>query len=114
MATNFKQVKDDLNTHLKATNNPHKVTSKKIWGLDKVQNTSDAAKPVTTALQAELDKKISIADIYNSTATSSTKDLTKLPWSAAQGYSMNNTINAYQAQDTSALEQRITNCENNV
>ena len=52
--------------------------------------------------------------IYNSTNTDSTKDLTKLPWSASQGHSMNNTIDAYKAQDTSALEARIANCENNV
>lgn len=115
MANNFNEFMDEFNAHTSASNsNPHKVSSKQIWGLDNVENTSDAAKPVTTALQKELDKKINVADIYNSTIDDSTKDLTKLPWSASQGYSMNNTIDAYKAQDTSALEARIAKCEQNV
>ena len=113
MVNNFKEFMNEFNTHVSASN-PHEVNSKQIWGLDNVENTSDSAKPVTMALQKELDKKINITDIYNSTNTDSTKDLTKLPWSASQGHSMNNTIDAYKAQDTSALEARIANCENNV
>ena len=115
MANNFNEFMDEFNVHTSASNShPHKVSSKQIWGLDNVENTSDAAKPVTTALQKELDKKVNVADIYNSTIDDPTKDLTKLPWSASQGYLMNNTIDAYKAQDTSALEARIAECEQNV
>lgn len=64
MASNFNEFMDEFNVHTSTSNsNPHKVSSKQIYG----------------------------------------KDLTKLPWSASQGYSMNNTIDAYKAQDTSAL-----------
>ena len=43
MASNFNEFMDEFNVHTSTSNsNPHKV---------------DAAKPVTTALQKELDKK---------------------------------------------------------
>lgn len=113
MAKTIKEIKDGFNAHL-GGENPHEVTSKQIWGLHKADNTADAAKPVTKAMQAELDKKMDVSDIYNSTEEDSTKDLAKLPWSAAQGYSMNNVINTYQAQDTSDLERRIAWCEEHV
>lgn len=112
--TKFQQLMDDINSHINSTNNPHDVSSKGMLGLDNVDNTSDANKPVTTALSNELSKKMNISDIYNFTVEDDTKDLTSLPWSAAQGYSMNNTIDAYQKQDTSELEARIAACEKNV
>ncbi len=99
--------------HQVNVNNPHNVTKTQLE-LDNVDNTSDADKPVTIAMQNELDKKQNVADIYNSIAEDSTKDLTKLPWASSQAYSMNNSIDAYIAQDTSAIEVRIKNCEDNV
>ena len=49
MASNFNEFMDEFNVHTSASNsNPHKVSSKQIYGLDNVENTSDAAKPVTT------------------------------------------------------------------
>ena len=45
-----------IDQHITDTNNPHKV-SKEQLGLDKVQNTSDADKPISTATQAALDTK---------------------------------------------------------
>lgn len=46
--------------HILNNNNPHEVTKAQL-GLDSVDNTSDMNKPVSTAQQAELDKKVDIA-----------------------------------------------------
>lgn len=43
-----------LGRHIGDTSNPHKVTAKDV-GLDKVDNTSDADKPISTATQEALD-----------------------------------------------------------
>lgn len=107
------ELKAQYDAHINA-NNPHKVTSKQIWGLQNVENTSDANKSVSSAFQAKLSTKVNISDIYNSTEESTSLDLTILPWSAAQGYIMNNVIETYQKQDTSELEARIAWCEQNV
>ena len=70
MANNFNEFMDEFNVHTSASNsNPHKV---------------DATKPVTTALQKELDKKVNVVDIYNSTIDDSTKDITKLPFAKCE------------------------------
>ena len=48
MANNFNEFMYEFNVHTLTSNfNPHKVA-----------NTSDTAKPVTTALQKELDKNV--------------------------------------------------------
>lgn len=112
MAT-LSEVQTLFQTHLAATN-PHNDVSTNIWGIYNLDNTSDEDKPISTAFQADLDTKVNISDIYNSTEESSTLDLSELPWSAAQGYSMKNVVDTYQAQDTSALEARILWCETNV
>lgn len=49
-----KKVTDDLVAHKVDYNNPHNVTKTQI-GLDKVNNTSDEDKPISTAQQAALD-----------------------------------------------------------
>ena len=113
MAINPIEIRDKYNNHVNSIN-PHNVNYKKIEGLSNVNNTSDEDKPVTNSLLIELNKKLNISDIYNSTEDDATKDLTKIPWSAGQGYSMKNVINAYESQDISEIEERITWCENNV
>lgn len=45
---------DDIAAHKADTNNPHNVTRAQL-GLDKVNNTSDEDKPVSTAQQAAID-----------------------------------------------------------
>lgn len=55
--TELAAVEGDISAHKKNTNNPHSVTAAQI-GLGNVDNTSDANKPVSTAQQAALDKKI--------------------------------------------------------
>ena len=47
-------IEDELEPHLADTNNPHSVTATQV-GLGNVDNTSDQNKPVSIAVQAELD-----------------------------------------------------------
>lgn len=60
VSTNYdtlKKIEDKLKTaetHLTNKENPHNVTTTQI-GLDKVNNTSDAEKPISTATQEALD-----------------------------------------------------------
>ena len=50
----------DLTSHVSDTTNPHSVTATQV-GLGNVDNTSDANKPVSTAQQAALDLKATVA-----------------------------------------------------
>ena len=52
-----KDTTDKLNTHVLDYNNPHKVTKSQV-GLENVDNTSDLNKPISTATQNALDKKV--------------------------------------------------------
>lgn len=52
----------DLTTHEADTGNPHLVTKDQV-GLGFVDNTADADKPVSTAMQAALDLKANVADL---------------------------------------------------
>lgn len=47
-------VRSDLSAHLQDYNNPHRVTKANV-GLDKVDNTSDLEKPISTATQTALN-----------------------------------------------------------
>lgn len=60
--------KTAIDTHVAKQDNPHNVTAAQV-GLDKVDNTSDADKPVSTAQQAALDLKQDKTD--NTLATTS-------------------------------------------
>ena len=51
-----------LNSHVGNTSNPHAVTKAQV-GLDKVDNTSDMEKPVSTAMQAALNLKADESDL---------------------------------------------------
>ena len=110
MAVNPTELKTEYDAHVNTTN-PHKVASTQIWGLYNVDNTSDTDKPVSTALQKALDKKVNISDIYNSTEDSTEIDLTTVPLSAMQGYIMADYVNTYSSGDTTELEARIAACE---
>jgi hypothetical protein len=50
-----------INNHVGNTNNPHQVTKEQV-GLDQVDNTSDANKPISTATQTALNGKFSATD----------------------------------------------------
>lgn len=53
-----------LTAHTSRTDNPHVVTKAQV-GLGNVDNTSDAAKPISTAAQAALDTKVSLTTAGN-------------------------------------------------
>lgn len=71
ITSDINAVQSNLTTHIINKQNPHSVTKDQV-GLGSVDNTSDADKPVSTAVQAELDKKTNSAitdiDFANSTA----------------------------------------------
>lgn len=50
-------LQSDIDTHVADTSNPHAVTKTQV-GLGNADNTSDAAKPVSTATQTALDAKL--------------------------------------------------------
>ena len=54
---NITTVSGNLSTHTADTSNPHKVTKAQV-GLGNVDNTSDANKPISTATQTALNKKV--------------------------------------------------------
>lgn len=61
----------DLTAHTEAMDNPHGVTAEQV-GLGNVDNTADADKPISTAMQSALDEKLSAtqgAAVADSTAT---------------------------------------------
>lgn len=56
----------DSAVHIAATNNPHNVTKAQV-GLDSVDNTSDADKPLSTAMQTALDGKADASHTHTAT-----------------------------------------------
>lgn len=54
-------VQTNLETHINNKSNPHKVTKDQV-GLSKVDNTSDANKPISTATQNALNSKFNASD----------------------------------------------------
>ena len=59
--TSISNVQNNLNAHINNRTNPHRVTKEQI-GLDQVDNTSDANKPISNATQTALNGKFSAAD----------------------------------------------------
>lgn len=59
--TSISNMQNNLNAHINNRTNPHRVTKKQI-GLDQVDNTSDANKPISTATQTALNGKFSATD----------------------------------------------------
>lgn len=59
--TSISNVQNNLNAHINNRTNPHRVTKEQI-GLDKVDNTSDANKPISNATQTALNGKFSATD----------------------------------------------------
>lgn len=63
-STSGDSLKALINNHIANKNNPHSVTKAQI-GLSNVDNTSDANKPISTATQNALNKKVNSTDVYN-------------------------------------------------
>lgn len=59
--TSISNVQNNLNAHINDRTNPHRVTKEQI-GLDQVDNTSDANKPISNATQTALNSKFSATD----------------------------------------------------
>lgn len=59
--TSISNVQNNLNAHINNRTNPHGVTKEQI-GLDQVDNTSDANKPISNATQTALNGKFSATD----------------------------------------------------
>lgn len=59
--TSISNVQNNLNAHINNRTNPHRVTKGQI-GLDQVNNTSDANKPISNATQTALNGKFSATD----------------------------------------------------
>lgn len=59
--TSISNVQNNLNAHINNRTNPHRVTKEQI-GLDQVDNTSDANKPISNATQTALNSKFSATD----------------------------------------------------
>lgn len=59
--TSISNVQNNLNAHINNRTNPHRVTKEQI-GLDQVDNTSDANKPISTATQNALNSKFNASD----------------------------------------------------
>lgn len=59
--TSISNMQNNLNAHINNRTNPHRVTKEQI-GLDRVDNTSDANKPISNATQTALNGKFSATD----------------------------------------------------
>lgn len=59
--TSISNVQNNLNAHINNRTNPHRVTKEQM-GLDQVDNTSDANKPISNATQTALNGKFSATD----------------------------------------------------
>lgn len=61
ITSDINAVQTNLETHINNKSNPHKVTKDQV-GLSKVDNTSDANKPISTATQNALNSKFNASD----------------------------------------------------
>ena len=68
---------NNLNTHISNTRNPHNVTKAQV-GLDRVNNTSDAEKPISTATQSALDTKANRSDLNNKVSSTAITNIVSL------------------------------------
>ena len=96
----------NLNSHTSNTSNPHKVTKAQV-GLGNVDNTSDANKPVSTAVQAALDLKADAEDVYTKTET---YDQTTIDNKLAEKLDIDTASSTYATIDS--LEAHTSNTSN--
>lgn len=64
VAGQFAELGDAINNHANGADNPHGVTKDQV-GLDNVDNTSDAEKPISNATQDALDQKANAEHEHN-------------------------------------------------
>jgi hypothetical protein len=95
--------------HISNKSNPHGVTKSQV-GLGNVDNTSDANKPISTATQAELDKKVdkvSGKGLSTNDFTNSYKSNVDANTSARHTHSNKEILDATSAAFTSDLKNKI-------
>ena len=71
-------IQTNLTTHISNTENPHSVTKAQV-GLSNVDNTSDADKPISIAVQNALNLKANTTDLDNVAISGSYNDLSNKP-----------------------------------
>lgn len=93
-----------VDNHIHDYNNPHNVTKAQV-GLQYVDNTADADKPVSTALQTALNGKLDSSGgiVDNLTTNSTTQAL-----SANQGIVLAQRISNIQSQSSSDTQKVMT------
>lgn len=72
-----KATTDKVNSHIGNKANPHSVTKEQV-GLDRVNNTSDAEKPISTATQSALDTKANKSDLNNKVSSTAITNIVTL------------------------------------
>lgn len=95
--------------HISNKSNPHGVTKSQV-GLGNVDNTSDANKPVSTAQQAELDKKVdkvSGKGLSTNDFTNTYKSNVDANTSARHTHSNKETLDAITAPFTTELKNKL-------
>lgn len=107
-----------VDPHIADRDNPHEVTKEQV-GLGKVDNTSDAEKPISTATQTALDEKLN-ASTYNTDKTALDQRIKGIEDeigdpeedTAATGlYKYINDKVSGEHTDLTALEGRVTTAE---
>ena len=111
----MQSIAESLAMHEARNDNPHGVTKAQV-GLGNVDNTADADKPVSTAQQAALDKKLSNA-ANGGIANNLTTNSSTVALSAAQGIILNGKISEMTGgaiAELNELESRVTGVEEEI
>ena len=94
-----------ITNHINNKNNPHEVTKSQV-GLGNVDNTADADKPVSKAVQTELDKKTNDSSLSAVAKSGSYNDLTNKP-------TMPTVDTALSTTSTNAVQNKVVATELN-
>lgn len=111
----YSTLAESLAMHEARNDNPHGVTKQQV-GLGNVDNTSDMNKPVSTAQQTELNKKLNNA-ANGGVANNLTTNSSEVALSAAQGIVLNQKIDKMTGgaiENLQELEQRVTAVEQEI
>lgn len=106
---------ESLARHESRNDNPHGVTKEQV-GLEKVDNTADKDKPVSTPQQEALDKKLDNA-ANGGIANDLTTNRSDKALSAAQGIVLSkkiDTLTGGAASDLKKLEDRVASVEEEI
>jgi hypothetical protein len=97
-----------LSAHIANTSNPHSVTKTQV-GLGNVDNTSDLAKPVSTATQSALNLKADTADLATVATTGDYDDLINKPTIPTSASSIGGLLIANNLSDVASVATARTN-----